>query len=192
MMDEKVLLRRLQAGDHLAFQELYHRYKARVAGNLLRLLRSPDMVEEVLQEIFMRIWANREKLDPEQPVKAYIFRIAENLVRDAFRQAVRDKRAQYVIEARDEAYNHVEDHVLYNEAKQELWRAINLLPPKRREVFVLCKLEYKTYDEVGKLLQISPHTVNDHVKKANIFIKRYLTKRAEAGTVLMLFGGLLF
>ncbi len=184
-MDERELLRRFQQGDHLAFQEIYHRYKHRVAGNLLRMLKSQDLVEETLQELFVRIWANRKRLDVNQPIKSYLFRIAGNLVYDLFRRAARDKRLQeQLTRAIEQAYSHVEEAVYHTETESELHRVINLLPPKRRKVYVLCKLEAKSYEEVANLLHISPGTVNDHMKKANAFLKSHFSKHPEWSVVV--------
>ncbi len=185
-MDERELLQRFQQGDHLAFREIYHRYKRRVAGNLLRMLKSQDLVEETLQELFVRIWTNREKLDIDQPIKSYLFRIAGNLVRDMFRRAARDKRLQeQLIYAIDQAYSHVEEAVYHSESESELHRVINLLPPKRRKVYVMCKLEAKSYEEVANLLHISQGTVNDHMKKANAFLKSHFSKHPEWSIVFV-------
>lgn len=186
-MEDRDLLVQLRDGSHVAFQTLYHRYKMRLAGNLLRMLKSPEWVEEVLQDLFMRLWSHREQIDPERPIKAYLFRVAENLVRDMFRRAARDQRMQqHLLQAMSEAYLHVEERLISQELKEELRMAIELLPPKRREVYVLCKLEAKSYEEVSQLLHISSGTVNDHIKKANLFLRRYLAQHSELGIVLLI------
>jgi len=185
-MEDRDLLIQLREGDHAAFQTLYHRYKMRLAGNLLRILKSPEWVEEVLQDLFMRLWTHREQIDPERPIKAYLFRVAENLVRDMFRRAARDQRMQqHLLRAIGEVYTHVEEQLMSQELKEELRIAIELLPPKRKEVYVLCKLEAKSYEEVSQLLQISPGTVNDHIKKANAFLRQYLAQHSELGVALL-------
>ncbi|GGC17069.1 DNA-directed RNA polymerase sigma-70 factor [Parapedobacter defluvii] len=186
-MEDRDLLVQLREGSHVAFQTLYHRYKMRLAGNLLRMLKSPEWVEEVLQDLFMRLWSHREQIDPERPIKAYLFRVAENLVRDMFRRAARDQRMQqHLLQAMSEAYFHVEERLISQELKEELRMAIELLPPKRREVYVLCKLEAKSYEEVSQLLHISSGTVNDHIKKANLFLRRYLAQHSELGIALLI------
>jgi len=185
-MEERDLLARLREGDHQAFQALYHRYKLRLAGSLLRMLKSPDWVEEVLQDLFMRLWVHRAEIDPERPIKAYLFRIAENLVRDVFRQTARSQQMQQeLVHVMGHAYLHVEEQLLSSELAEELRIAIDLLPPKRREVYRLCKLESKSYEEVGQLLKISPGTINDHIKKANSFLRRHLAQHAELSGMLL-------
>ncbi|WP_262245935.1 RNA polymerase sigma factor [Parapedobacter soli] len=185
--DERHLLEQLRAGDHDAFVEIYHRYKLRLAGNFLRILKSSELAEELLQELFVRLWIRREQIDPEQSIKSYLFRIGENLIRDTFRKAAKDKRIQqYLQTAVSGIYSHVEELLISSETRTELYHAIDLLPPKRREVFRLCKLESKSYEEVSQLLNISPGTVNDHIRKANSFLRQYLTTHAELGMLLVL------
>ena len=84
-----------------------------------------------------------------------------------------------------EVYSHVEESLIASEAKVELYRAIELLPPKRREVFILCKLESRSYDEVSKLLHISSGTVNDHIRKANNFLRQYLATHTDLGVLMV-------
>lgn len=78
--DEKSLLLQLKSGDERAFEILYNNYKFRIAGNLFKLLKSDDLVKEILQELFFKIWEVRTQIDPEKSFKSYLFRIAENLV----------------------------------------------------------------------------------------------------------------
>src|SRR5690606_37778225 len=111
--------------------------------------------EELLQELFVRLWINRQQIDPERSIKSYLFRIGENLIQDTFRRAAKDKRMQqHLLTAVSEAYSHVEELLISSETRTELYQAIELLPPKRRKVFILCKLESKSYEEVSKLLNI--------------------------------------
>lgn len=184
--EERHLLEQLRAGNHDAFVEIYHRYKLRLAGNFLRILKSPELAEELLQELFVRLWMRREQVDPEQSIKSYLFRIGENLIRDTFRKAAKDRvMQQHLLAAISETYSHVEESLISSETRTALHRAIDLLPPKRREVFILCKMESRSYEEVSKLLNISPGTVNDHIRKANSFLRQYLTTHAELGVLLV-------
>src|SRR5690606_8488136 len=69
-------------------------------------------------------------------------------------------------------YTHVEEHIASQENKKILDSLLDKLPPQRRMVFTLCKLEGKSYREVGELLNISENTVNDHIRRANITLKQ--------------------
>lgn len=165
----------LRDGSYEAFEWIYHRYKARLATSMLRLLKSPDLVDDLLQELFVRLWEHRESINPEQSIKAYLFRIAKNLVYDTFRRLSKDRRLQdQICQAMEEIEVDIEEQFLAREGRQAIEAAIAMLPPKRREVFMLCKLESKSYEEVSTLLNISMSTINDHIYKANQFLRQHL------------------
>lgn len=174
--EEKVLLARLKEGNYQAFEEIYGRYYRQLAGNLMKLLKSRDLVGEALQEIFMRLWNNRHNVDTEKSIKAYLFRIGENLVYDTFRRANRDEKMRaYFMAFTTEAYDHIEKTLFEHENKEMLYEAIDQLPPQRKKVYSLCKLEEKSYKEISEMLGISTAAVNDHVTKANAFLKGYFS-----------------
>ncbi len=184
--DERNLLLQLRAGSYEAFERVYDRYKGPLMGNLLKLLKSPDLASEMLQELFTKLWNHRASIDVERPIKGYLFRIAENLVIDMFRRAARDKEMRnYFMAHMHEAYDHIESHLFSQEYRHILQQAIYQLPPQRQQVFRLCKLEEKSYQEVSELLGISQAAVNDHITKANTFLKEYFTTRPALSILLV-------
>ena len=171
--DELVSL--LKQGSEPAFIELYDRYKLRIMGNLVKLLRSEDLALEFSQELFMKIWDTRAMLDPDKSFRSYIFRISENMVMDFFRKAKRDRKMHArLMQIQTELYSHIEEDIIDAQESQVFKDAVALLPPQRRQVFTLCKLEGKSYHEVSELLGISTSTVSDHLLKANRFLKQQI------------------
>ncbi len=171
--DEKDLLLRLREGDHRAFESIYHAYKSRLIHNLLRMVKSRELVEELMQDLFLSLWENRARIDPAQPFKAYLFTVAGNLAKNMLRKAAYDQRlyAFLLSAASDAAYTHIEEQLATKENKALLEQLLDKLPPQRRKVYRLCKLEGKSYREVSEALGISEGTVNDHIRKANRFFK---------------------
>ena len=105
----------------------------------------------------------------------YLFRIAENLTYDLFRKIARDKKLQSELIAQAcPGYRHVEEEICSKESVEMLREIIIALPPQRRKIFRLVKLEGRTYAEVSKLLNISTSTINDHVVKATKFIREQM------------------
>ncbi|SEM04610.1 RNA polymerase sigma-70 factor, ECF subfamily [bacterium A37T11] len=184
--DEKDTLHRLREGDYAAFNLIYDTYKRQLAKNLLRLLKDNDMADEALQDLFMKLWENREKIDPEQPIKAYLFRIAENLVYDRFRKASRDKEMRkHFLNTATELYSHIEEKLFDAENRTLLYKAIDQLPPKRREVVILCKIDGLSYEEAAQQLGVSVNAINDHIKKANAFFKQYFNPNTGLGLIVL-------
>lgn len=165
--NEKELLNRVASGDEKAFEELYGLYSHRIFGNLLKLVRSEDTAQELLQQVFIRIWEKRASIDADRSFRSYLFRIAENCVYDFFREASRHKRLQErLIEAVAGEYSYIEETLLQKESSELLQKALETLPAQRRKVFELCKLNGKSYKEVSELLDISTSTISDHIVKA--------------------------
>jgi len=123
----------------------------------------------------VKIWDNRQNIDIDQSFRSYLFRIAENKAYDFFRKAARDKKLQaQVLVAATEHYEHIESMLFNKENLAILNGAIESLPSQRQQVFRLCKLERKSYQEVSELLGISTSTVSDHIVKATRSVKEYL------------------
>ena len=165
----------LTGGSETAFEKLYSLYSNHLLGYLIRLVKSETFACELLQDTFVKIWHSRYNIDPNQSFRSYLFRIAENLVYDFFRKRARDIKlvAALTTNASNE-YRHVEENMCSKENVRLLRHIIDDLPPKRRQVFQLIKLEERSYAEVSAILNISTYTINDHIVKAAKFIRKHL------------------
>ena len=176
--DEKTLLLELIEGGEYAFEEIYRLYSSRLFGRLLKLVKIEAQAEEILQDVFLKIWENRILIDPEKSFRSLLFKIAENKVYDFFRKVARDKNLESQLVALATA-NHtiIESFMSGEENLAILQKAIAGLPPQRQQVFRLCKFEGKTYKEVSELLGISLSTISDHVVKGTKSIRDYFDNR---------------
>ena len=173
--EEKEMLRKLLQGDEAAFEKIYRLYSPRLYGSLLKLLKSVAQTEEILQDVFLKVWEYRASIDPEKSFRAFLFKIAENKAYDFFRKASRDKKMEAELIALSTVnYMALEEFVANDEKSVLLQNAINKLPPQRQQVFRLCKLEGKSYKEVSELLGISLSTISDHIVKATKSIRNDL------------------
>lgn len=183
----------LKAGDEQAFEQVYQHFSARLYGNLLKIVKSEEIARELLQELFLKVWEKRDQINPDKPFRAYLFRIAENLAYDFFRKAARDKKLQARLVAKGiGSYSHVEEMLINKEYNGLLQQAIDALPPRRRQIFRLCKLDGKSYEEAAVQLGLSTSTINDHIVKAIRFIRKYCYSHYEillaAGLYILLSG----
>lgn len=187
LYDEKELLLKLRSGDHLAFEKIYHLYKVRLTANALRLFKSTELAEELLQNLFLKIWEQRSAIDPSQSLNAYLYKIANNMAYDHFRKIGSDKKLyEKLVLATETSYNHIDKYILQKENQAEFNRAISLLPPQQQRVFTLCKLEEKSYKEVAQILNITTGTVNNHLTRANIFLRDYFLKKSSVAVSVLL------
>lgn len=178
--EEVDLLIALQSGSQAAFAQIYRLYSARIYLNILKMVKSEDEAQELLQDVFFKVWSKRHLIEPEQSFRSYLFQIAKYTVYNFIRKNKLEKQVQdYMRQQTKEGYTHVEEDLSYRE--NELWYAetIEQLPPQRKQIYKLCKIDGKSYAEVSELLGISTSTVNDHIVKATRFIKdRYLNRDA--------------
>lgn len=185
---EEVLLKKMAEGDQDAFHAIYYHYAPRLYGKLLKALHSEDLSSEILQEVFLTIWQKRSLIDPARSFRSYLFKIADNLAIDLFRKANRDQAVMSrLLAASIDHYTHTEEWLEQKEKAGLLHRAIEELPPQRKMVFVLCKLEGKSHEEVAKLLNIAPSTVNNHIVKAMQFLRNYLSEHPDLAGMLLLY-----
>lgn len=185
--DEHKLVQLLKAGDKLSFETLYKKYGSRLTGYLIKITKSEYLAAEILQETFLRIWNTRDKIDPSLSFRSYLFKIASNLVYDFFRKASRDAVLQkQLIEKASENTMNDQNEFLSAKELSLLQNAIKELPPKRRLIFELIKLEERSYSEVSSLLNISVSTINDHIVKATRFLKEKLIPHSLTEIVILI------
>lgn len=185
--NEKKWLLLLREGSEQAFEKIYLLYSKRLFGNLLKLVKSESIAQEILQEVFLKVWDNRRFIDTEKSFRSYLFKIAENKTYDFFRKAARDhKLQQLLLAAATEGYEHIESLIVNKENNRLLQQAIEALPPQRQQVFRLCKLEGKSYEEVSRLLGISTSTISDHIVKASRAVREFIATHHHIATGMLL------
>lgn len=185
--DEHELLRLFKTGDQKTFTVFYDRYSPSLFQRILQLVGVQSIAEELLQEIFVTLWEKRETISIEQNFAAYLHRIAVNKAIDFFRRLKRDRLLyQRVLQTSAALYSHVEEQVVSAETATIFQAAIDKLPPQRKQVFHLCKMEGRSYQEVSHLLGISTSTINDHIVKATRLLRDCLRANKELAGIASL------
>lgn len=184
---EKDIVSELREGNEHAFEKIYHLYSPRLYGKLVKLVKSDSHAQEILQDVFLKLWEYKKSIDPEKSFRSFLFKIAENKVYDFFRKAARDKTLELELIASCSAnFNMIEEYTPVEENLIILQKAIEMLPPQRQQVFRLCKLEGKSYKEVSELLGISVSTISDHIVKGTKFIRDYFDNNNSSLTFLVI------
>lgn len=160
--------------DRESFCRLYKDYQQVLFKKLLLLLDSHEIVKDIVQEVFMKIWVRRKYIKVDASLKTYMYKIGHNMVVDHYRSLGRKQRSAF-ISFSDNSTD--ADKMFLEDCLLKLEGVIDKLPPKRKRVFELCKFEQKSYEEVGEILNVSPSTISDHIVKANQFIKSELFKQ---------------
>ncbi|MFT3910794.1 MAG: sigma-70 family RNA polymerase sigma factor [Ferruginibacter sp.] len=172
--NEPRLIMQLSGGDELAFETLYRKYSPGLYQRLLKIVKSASIAEDILQDVFIIVWNTRNKLDPCKCFRSFLSCIAVHKCYDHFRKISRDKKLFFKLtQSADHAGETNQDYI-NKEESMILLQTIELLPPKRKIIFRLCKVDGKSYEEVSKELGISLSTISDHIVKANSFIRTRL------------------
>lgn len=173
LAEEKEWLIALIQGDKKAFELFYGFYRPQLYGYVFKLVRSHEVSQEIFQDIFIRLWKQREQIDPEQSIRSYLYTIAQNLVYDYYKKVAsdRNKLETFKLYYATASENNIEELLAFKEVREHLDTILAIIPEKCRQVYVLCKLEGRSYQEVANLLNISISTVNNHIVKASSIIK---------------------
>ena len=174
--DEKLQLARLKEGDQLAFNYFYEQHSLIIYRRLKKMVKIDTLADEFLQDVFVKLWEKRHLIDPEQSLKAYLHLIAQNLVFDFYRKLAREARLQEEVKHTLSGFhNTIQEGFYFKETNDVLQKAINNLPAQQKLVFTLCKIEGKSYEEVGRDLGISTSTIHGHIVKATKSVKTFMT-----------------
>src|SRR5690606_11614003 len=140
--------------------------------NLMRLVKNETLVEEIVHDSFVELWERREQIDPEKSVLAYVYRMASNKAANLFKRAAHDQKLRsYFLRMLDAGYEEIETKLIQKENRELLHQLLERLPPRQREVYMLCKLDGMSYAEVASRLHISESMVNSHIQRANKFLR---------------------
>lgn len=183
--EEVVLLRQIATGDEVAFRALYDQYRNKIYSLGMYLTRSPYLSEEIVQDVFMKVWEKREDLESIEYFNAWLRTVARNICLNHLRSiAIQHLGLEALAGRRDGAAPMTEYDVLNREYEKLLQEAIELLPPQRQRVYQLSRQLGMQQDEIARELGISVFTVKEHRKLALRSIKSYLEKRIDISLII--------
>ena len=174
------LVKSLKSGSVLAFNTLFHHYSNRLYQFSLKYLKSEEEAEELVQEVFTRIWEKRSDLKAELSFNSYLFTIAFNVIRKYFRRKIH--LADYLNDkVKDDLSLDTVNKVNFNSLKKHLDNLVSLLPPRRKEIFTKSRYEGYTIKEIANAMKISKKTVENQLTEALKFIRTHLSREHLAG-----------
>lgn len=183
---EQQLIRELSNGSVPAFRELFERYQGKVFLFALQLTKSRADAEEVVQEVFVRIWEKRDQIRIEKNFNGYLLTIARNLIIDKLKQAARDKILQQRMYQHIQALQKIPFNSLIEKELARLHQqAIERLSARKKIVYLLSREEELTYGQIAERLGISVNTVRNQMSSALQSIREYLSQHSDLGCIAM-------
>ena len=169
------LVERISENDSLAFEKLYFLFANRVYCFAKRYLQTEDEIEEVVQEVFTKLWEHRMSLKSNMSINGYLLTITKNTIFNQYRKSLNHKAyCKYIVTFHKENKHIGDNDIVYNELKQIVENAIENLPPQRRKVFKLSRFKGYAYKEISDELGLAEKTVEAHIRLAIRDIKKVL------------------
>jgi RNA polymerase sigma-70 factor, ECF subfamily len=167
LCNDEELMKEIKADNMLAFDLLYKKYSKRVYKFGFSILKTREESENLIQDVFLGLWENRNNVEKDSSVKSYLFTIAYNSAISVIRKKAKESRFfEYLksIQEKDEEPANVK--IEYEELKNKLDDIIIALPQRQKEVYMLHKDEGLKYNEIAARLNISVNTIENHMSRA--------------------------
>jgi RNA polymerase sigma-70 factor (family 1) len=186
---DQALLRLIAGGDERAFTQLFEAYRANIYTTALRMTRDTRLAEEILQDVFLKVWLKRVDLPQIQNFSGWLYTIAQNQTYNACRKMSRENKLFVSISGTNELPDELMgDELLRNEAFAGiLQQAVDRLPDKQREAYILIKREGLKRHEAASRLNVSPETVKSNLDQALKSIRAFCMTHFPDAYVLFLF-----
>lgn len=180
---DKELFVRIAEGDESAFIQLFHQFVPRIKPVIATLTRTPEVVPDLVQDIFLRIWLNREKLNEVHNPRSWIFSLVyyqcfNYLRKQSLRNKVEPKLA--IVPDDASAANMKESPealLLFNETRKFIKQAIDNLPPQAKKIYLLSREKGLRIDEIARSLGLAPKTVKNTLTRASSSIRQFLQQK---------------
>lgn len=177
-------------GNQDAFQNIFEEYSKRIFIFAKGYLKSNEEAEEVVQEVFVKIWKVRTSINTELSFKSYLFKITYNYIRELFLKKNRESAYKHeILDFAVDFDNRTEESLDYNSLLELVEKLIDNLPPRQKEIILLRKKQGLPVKEIASILDISHRTVEKHLSEALKNLKQGLSEKQIAG---LLFFALFF
>jgi RNA polymerase sigma-70 factor (family 1) len=186
--EERQLIQRLKDNDQDAFRLIFEMYKDKLYNFCLRFTKSSGWAEEMVQDVFIKVWTSRAQINPQLSFNAYLFKISKNLCLNFL------KRAQLDLDVKRELLHHIEetdnlteDFLLDKEYGHFLEEAIERLPQQQQLVFKMSRIDGMSHADIAKALNLSKGTVKNYMMLAVNNVCRFLNINADKVILLLFF-----
>lgn len=184
---ERILLEKLKNDDQSAFTVLFTKYYSDLVRFSFGLTRNLDTSEEIVQEVFLKLWENRSSLEIHTSLKSFLLKTVQNRSIDSLRHnSIRHTYASLILEHPTLWENDTENYVLYSELEANFNHAMGVIPLQYAEVFRMSRIETHNYQEIAQKLGVSVRTVEVRIAKALSLLREELKDFLLIGLIIYL------
>lgn len=175
-MDESRLIELIREGDPLSFEILFQKYYVRFYNFVLNLTKDPQTAEDIVQNVFMKIWINRKNLRPDQSIHNYIYVLSKHEVLNHLRDRKVYTQVERLVMA-EQPYEAVTDQNMdLKELDDRIRKFIAAMPEQRRKVFLLSRYRGMGNKAIAELMGLSVRTVDRHINLALTSLRKEFLK----------------
>lgn len=176
--DERAILEDVSRGNKNAFKVLYDNFSPSVFKVALHLLKDKEQADDIVQDIFIKLWSVRKTLPNVDSIENYLFIITRNTIFTYLKKQIRNaKSAPLWLNDISITENNFEINVEQKEYERIIVQSIQLLPPQQKQVYLLFEEEKMSYEQIASSMKLSKQTVKRHLALARKFIREYCSKR---------------
>ena len=173
--EESRLIMLLKEDSEYAFQLIFDKHRNRIYKTAIKFLKSPIIAQDVVQDVFLKLWFERQNLEATKPLEAWLYTVTKHNILNKLRKVANDWKALDQLSNQILPVNNNTDHKLIDGQYQEKLKvSIAKLPEQQKLVFLLSRNNKLTYDQIGQKMGISPLTVKTHLSRALISIRKDL------------------
>lgn len=185
--NERTLLKQVAERDEQAFKALFDAHRDRLYTYILGMIRSKEVAEELVMDVFLKIWLAKDVVIQIENFDAFLFRVAYNKSIDFLRSAARDPVFRNLlwndIEMAGDTY--ADSTVMQHEYESKLREAVSLLSPQRKVVYLLSREKGFSHADIARKLHLSKSTVSNHIVESQRFIRTYLISHMDLAMVIL-------
>lgn len=177
-MTDKDILRELNSGNRKIFDTIFKNYYALLCIEASGFIKSENLIEEIVCDVFTRVWINRRTLNIKVSLRDYLVKSVQNNCIDYYRQLKKQEKVSLSSEEKEKTIPALVDlgenpleYMLTKELEERINKLIELLPPQYQKAFKLSRFYGKTYEEIASEMQISINSVKTNIKKALAFLR---------------------
>jgi len=167
LYSDEELMQEIKADNMFAFDVLFRKYSKKLSKFGFSILKSTEDTENLIQDVFLNLWENRNKVVKDSAIKSYIFTLTHNSAISIIRKKARESEfVEYLKSMQEISVAPVNMELEYIELTNKLDEILKALPPRQKEVYLLHKVEGLKYSEIAERLSISVNTIENHMSRA--------------------------
>lgn len=186
--DDHILVRGIKRGNRESFKKLYNKYHKPLYYVSKKYLKNESFAKDAVQDVYIKLWQNRENLKESSSVKSYLFTMLKNHVLNMIRDKNNHRRILNELNRTEISAvrtNTTEDKVIYSEYVDFLKKALKKLSPAERKVFQMRSFEGLSNAEIAEQNEVSINTVKTQYYLSSKFVRNYLKKHADLVIVIL-------